>query len=451
MHSFNRFFMQMIMKNIVFLCVGLLAACHLYAQPRAIQQAMADYDYPQALHLIAHEEPTVSLLYLKGTALKELKRWPEALQVYEQLCVQDSLAPRAFIESAACCKALSRNGQAVDYYKKALQLDSLHVYARMQYIQLLQSLKRDEEALEESRKQVACDSSTVAFHQLGQCYQNLKRWEEALSCYQWIQQRDSSDYLAAAKQGMIYIEKEDYPRAIEVTEAYRKIDSTHVLVNQQNAQAYCLNQNYETAIRRYESLLQQGDSTFYTTYYLGISFYASDLFYEACDAFLLAKKQAPKDINLLYYLDKAYSKTRMRVKGVKYMEEAVSYALPPDSAMNRLYIGLADCYKAAGLYLDQLETLETRYARYDHNNHKLLYDMAFISYRHMNNPQRAQRYLEEFLKTRPKGDAPKPQTTNVKGNVLLDDAAYYHAAEQWLEDLKKHRKREEFFQGKMQP
>lgn len=443
--------MPMMMKNVLVLCIGLMTACHLLAQPEAIRQAMADYDYPQALQLIAQEEPTVSLLYLKGTALKELKRWPEALQVYEQLCIQDSLAPRAFIESAACCKALSRNKQAVDYYEKALQLDSLHIYARMQYIQLLQSLKRHEEALEESRKLVACDSSTVAFHQLGQCYQNLKRWEEALSCYQWIQRRDSSDYLAAAKQGMIYIEKEDYPRAIEVTEAYRRIDSTHVLVNQQNAQAYCLNQDYEMAIRRYESLLQQGDSTFYTTYYLGISFYASDLFYEACDAFLLARKQAPKDVNLLYYLGKACSKTRMRVKGVEYMEEAVSYTLPPDSAMNRLYIGLADCYQAAGLYLDQLETLETRYARYDCSNHKLLYDMAFISYRHLNNPRRAQRYLEAFLKTRPEGNTSKAQTTPQKGEVQLGDMIYYNAAEKWLEDLKKHRKREEFFQGKKQP
>ena len=443
--------MPMMMKNVLVLCIGLMTACHLLAQPEAIRQAMADYDYPQALQLIAQEEPTVSLLYLKGTALKELKRWPEALQVYEQLCIQDLLAPRAFIESAACCKALSRNKQAVDYYEKALQLDSLHIYARMQYIQLLQSLKRHEEALEESRKLVVCDSSTVAFHQLGQCYQNLKRWEEALSCYQWIQRRDSSDYLAAAKQGMIYIEKEDYPRAIEVTEAYRRIDSTHVLVNQQNAQAYCLNQDYEMAIRRYESLLQQGDSTFYTTYYLGISFYASDLFYEACDAFLLARKQAPKDINLLYYLGKACSKTRMRVKGVEYMEEAVSYALPPDSTMNRLYIGLADCYQAAGLYLDQLETLETRYARYDCSNHKLLYDMAFISYRHLNNPRRAQRYLEAFLKTRPEGNTSKAQTTPQKGEVQLGDMIYYNAAEKWLEDLKKHRKREEFFQGKKQP
>ena len=116
-----------------------------------------------------------------------------------------------------------------------------------------------------------------------------------------------------------------------------------------------------------------------------------------------------------------------------------------------MYIGLADCYQAAGLYLDQLETLETRYARYDRSNHKLLYDMAFISYRHLNNPRRAQRYLEAFLKTWPEGGAPKLKDGVQKGGMLLDDAVYYNAAEKWLEDLKKHRKREEFFQGKKQP
>ena len=80
--------MPMMMKNVLVLCIGLMTACHLLAQPEAIRQAMADYDYPQALQLIAQEDPTVSLLYLKGTALKELKRWPEALQVYEQLCIR---------------------------------------------------------------------------------------------------------------------------------------------------------------------------------------------------------------------------------------------------------------------------------------------------------------------------------------------------------------------------
>ena len=37
----------------------------------------------------------------------------------------------------------------------------------------------------------------------------------------------------------------------------------------------------------------------------------------------------------------------MKEDGVTYLETAVSLAMPSDSVMSRLYVGLADCYKMA--------------------------------------------------------------------------------------------------------
>ena len=71
-----------------------------------IQEAMANYDYETALTLIDKETPTVPLLYQKGKALKSLGNNREALQVYEEVVMQDSLNPRAYIEAAECCKSL---------------------------------------------------------------------------------------------------------------------------------------------------------------------------------------------------------------------------------------------------------------------------------------------------------------------------------------------------------
>lgn len=44
-----------------------------------------------------------------------------------------------------------------------------------------------------------------------------------------------------------------------------------------------------------------------------------------------------------------------------YLETAVSLAMPSDSVMSRLYVGLADCYKMAFQYTDQANTLLTQY------------------------------------------------------------------------------------------
>ncbi len=46
--------------------------------------------------------------------------------------------------------------------------------------------------------------------------------------------------------------------------------------------------------------------------------------------------------------------------------------------MTRLYIGMTDCYKMAQMHKEQIESIKERYQQYDKQNHKLLYDMAYI-------------------------------------------------------------------------
>lgn len=136
--------------------------------------------------------------------------------------------------------------------------------------------------------------------------------------------------------------------------------------------------DYQTAIQRYEQLLSLGDSTFTTCYYLGVSYYAVEKFYEAHDILEVARQYDKRNVNLLYYLGRSCSKTSWKDQGVAYLEEAVAYATPPDSAMVRLYVGLTDCYKMALMPKEQIKTMQDRYDKYDIENHKLLYDMAYV-------------------------------------------------------------------------
>ena len=54
------------------------------------------------------------------------------------------------------------------------------------------------------------------------------------------------------------------------------------------------------AIKRYEYLVGQRDSSFHTYYYLGVSYYATEKFYEAHDMLEIARKYDPENVNLLY-------------------------------------------------------------------------------------------------------------------------------------------------------
>ena len=241
--------------------------------------------------------------------------------------------------------------------------------------------------------------------------------------------------------------KETVYQLQSILDAPLQIDTTNIAVNRQNALAYCLNKDYPTAIQRYEYLVSQGDSSFHTCYYLGISYYAEEKYYEAHDFLEAARKHDPENVNLLYYLGRACAKTSWKKSGVEYLEKAIDLSIPKDSNMTRLYIGMTDCYKMAEMPKEQIESIRERYRKYDKQNHKLLYDMAFIYFYSLKDKKNTERCLEAFLKTRPKEDKEEEAKLNERGELVLGTKNYYNAAANWLKDIQSKQKIEDFFLG----
>ena len=430
---------------ILFLLIG---TCNtLFAQhTKLIQEAMNNYDYEKAIMLIDKEQPTTELLFQKGKALKSLGRNAEALHTFRQIIAGDSLNQRAFIEAAECCKQSAKYQDALKYYQKAIDIHPDNKYVRIQYISLLCNLQQYEEAFGESSVLAETDSSAVILHLQAQSLEGRTGFlDAALGCYHVIQDKYPDDYLAAAKLGQIYNAMQFYEYAIEATEKYREADTTNVVVNRQNAQAYCLSGDYPMAIKRYEYLVGQRDSSFHTYYYLGVSYYATEKFYEAHDMLEIARKYDPENVNLLYYLGRACAKTSWKKQGIEYLETAIDLSLPKDSAMTRLYKGLRDCCRLGREPAKAIQAAKDQY-KYDKTNHKLLYDIA-IDYLFMKDNKNATHYLEVFLKTRPKDTKETAIEINKKGEVEVNMEYYYRSAMETLKKLKQKAKEEDFFKN----
>lgn len=412
-----------------------------------VQEAIANYDYEAALTLIAKEKPTIPLLLQKGKAQRGLGMNTEALSTYQEIITNDTANTRAYIEAAECCRSLAKYQQALKYYEQALDLNPENKYVRIQYIGLLLSLQKFQDALGESSLMTEKDSSAIALHLQAQSFEGMGELLPATGCYYNIQEKYPDDYLAAAKLAALNIAGSYFNEAIEATEKYRQIDTTNIAVNRQNALAYCLNKDYPTAIQRYEYLVNQGDSSFHTCYYLGISYYAEEKYYEAHDFLEAARKHDPENVNLLYYLGRACAKTSWKKLGVEYLEKALDLTIPKDSNMVRLYIGMTDCYKMAQMPKEQIESIRERYRKYDKQNHKLLYDMAFIYFYSLKDKKNTERCLEAFLKTRPKEDKEEEAKLNERGELVLGTKNYYNAAANWLKDIQSKQKIEDFFLG----
>ena len=426
----------------------LLGTCNtLFAQhTKLIQEAMNNYDYEKAIILIDKEQPTTELLFQKGKALKSLGRNAEALHTFRQIIAGDSLNQRAFIEAAECCKQSAKYQDALKYYQKAIDIHPDNKYVRIQYISLLCNLQQYEEAFGESSVLAETDSSAVILHLQAQSLEGRTGFlDAALGCYHVIQDKYPDDYLAAAKLGQIYNAMQFYEYAIEATEKYREADTTNVVVNRQNAQAYCLSGDYPMAIKRYEYLVGQRDSSFHTYYYLVVSYYATEKFYEAHDMLEIARKYDPENVNLLYYLGRACAKTSWKKQGIEYLETAIDLSLPKDSAMTRLYKGLRDCCRLGREPAKAIQAAKDQY-KYDKTNHKLLYDIA-IDYLFMKDNKNATHYLEAFLKTRPKDTKETAIEINKKGEVEVNMEYYYRSAMETLKKLKQKAKEEDFFKN----
>ena len=396
--------------------------------------------------LIDKEQPTTELLFQKGKALKSLGRNAEALHTFRQIIAGDSLNQRAFIEAAECCKQSAKYQDALKYYQKAIDIHPDNKYVRIQYISLLCNLQQYEEAFGESSVLAETDSSAVILHLQAQSLEGRTGFlDAALGCYHVIQDKYPDDYLAAAKLGQIYNAMQFYEYAIEATEKYREADTTNVVVNRQNAQAYCLSGDYPMAIKRYEYLVGQRDSSFHTYYYLGVSYYATEKFYEAHDMLEIARKYDPENVNLLYYLGRACAKTSWKKQGIEYLETAIDLSLPKDSAMTRLYKGLRDCCRLGREPAKAIQAAKDQY-KYDKTNHKLLYDIA-IDYLFMKDNKNATHYLEAFLKTRPKDTKETAIEINKKGEVEVNMEYYYRSAMETLKKLKQKAKEEDFFKN----
>ena len=410
-----------------------------------IQEAMANYDYETAVELINKEPPTIPLLMQKAKALKGIGSNAEALRSIRQVIAEDSTNQQAHIEAAECCKAMAKYNDALDYYRKAISLNPKNKYARLQFINLLCNTKNYAEAFGESSMMSETDSSAVVLHLQAQSLEGMQQILPAIGCYEVIQDKYPDDYLAAAKLGNLNIVA-GYPEyAIQATERYRERDSTNLIVNQQNALAYCHAEQYPTAIKRYEKLCQQGDSSTQTLYYLGVSYYADEYYYEAHACFSKLQKEMEENPNLLYYLGRCCAKTSWKKEGIEHLEKAIELTIPKDSTMIRLYKGLVDCCKLAQDTPKQIQALRELY-KYDKTNHKLLYDIA-IDYLFMKDNKNATHYLEAFLKTRPKDTKETAIEINKKGEVEVNMEYYYRSAMETLKKLKQKAKEEDFFKN----
>ncbi|MCD8165370.1 MAG: tetratricopeptide repeat protein [Bacteroides sp.] len=379
---------------------------------------------------------------LKAQALKSLFLYTEATAVLQQALQHDPENIKLLIETAECLRSSGNQQEAAALYRQALTLEPDNKYIRLHLIRLSLFTEDYETARQECNTLLQTDSSSLAYRLLGECYENMQLPDSTLLCYHQAILHTPTDHQPIARAANIYINQEAYEKALELTETYREKDSLNILVNQLNAKAYCLSKQYTPAQERYEKLVELGDRSYLTHYYLGVSYYMNELFYEAHEYLSKAHQKDPWNVNLLYYLGRACSKTSWKEEGIEYLEKALEYTIPTDDTLAGLYKGLADCYKLNHQYRDQIEALRLAY-RYDPKYKSALYHIGLIYQDKLKENIPAARYFKEFLRTEPADSKEIEFFDEETGAMAFGEAIFYRATEKRLQKIRE----EEFMKG----
>lgn len=409
--------------------IGLLLCCSfiLPAQNNAIQNALKNYDYEQAIKLISKEKRTPGLDLLKAKCFKNIAQYNDAINILEEL-VKSDLEHTSVVNELADCYQLSGNlGKAKLYYFMVLQSAPTNRFARLNYLNTLFKLKDWKQTILECKSILQKDSVAVLYPVLGDCYSQLAKIDSAIYFYKKGIDTNPEDYSSLSKLSKLYLQTENYSALINSTNNYIHRDSTNQQINQYNGIGNCLSNNHDKAIYRLCKLSQSGDSSFLTNFYLGASYLATEDYTSAYKSLKIAYNVDSTNTKICLYLGKSAIKCSEYQNGIKILNRGLNLIIPSDSTLFNYYYYLVDGYKETENGIAELKYLQLTY-KCNPNFRVALYKIASVYDWKLNNKVEALNYYKQFMLTQSKKKSENPNTAGYT-------ATYYNVAERRINEL----------------
>lgn len=408
----------------------------------SIKIAIDNYEYEKVLELTSYTDLLDDeCTELRLQACKELNKWQTALPLLQKRLEKDSTSLKSWAEIAECYRRIGNIKKSSEAYAHAVKLSPEKAFFREKHINALIALDDLENARKACHSWIDMDStSATAYRLLGQTYENEDPMA-AFAGYNAAFRRDSLDPQVIARVANMVNNNEQYSYAMLITEEYRRHDSLNIDVNRQNAKAFCMMKMYPKAIERYESLKRMGDNSYLTLFYLGMSYFGDNSFYEAYDNLKKALHIIPPasaSTEALYYFAKSAARTSWKEEGIEAMNSAIELTVPTDSVMLRLYKGLAECHQRA---LDTKGEIAALKKQYEYSKENVLLYTIGCRYYYKKDKDNALKYLSRYAKNVPEK---KRYIYDENGNIDEDRITYYQDALKKINKLKENK----FFEGK---
>jgi len=403
-------------------CAGIMQA-----QNNAIQNALKNYDYETALKLIEKNRETPELNFLKATCFKNIGRYKDAIPILEELVREDVSNIRFVNELADCYQTTGNYQKAKLYYFAAWQSVPTNRFAQINYLNIVYKLNDWNQAIHLSLSILQKDTIAILFPMLGDCYAHLSKQDSAIIYYKKAMHSNPEDYNTLKNLSGIYLQKGKYTDMINSTNTFILKDSSNNTINRYNGIGHCMKKEFGHAIYRLNKLLQEGDSSFLTNYYLGAAYFATQNYILAYDRLNQAYRTDSSNIDLYFYLGKSAIYSGHQQKGIQILNAGLNKLIPNDTILFNYYYNISKAYNRLFNPTEEIKYLKLCFSC--NQDYKLaLYTIAEIYDDTMKDPEEALNYYTRFMATRPKTKASKGN--NPQG------ASYYNVVENRMLEIK---------------
>lgn len=186
-------------------------------------------------------------------------------------------------------------------------------------------------------------------------------------------------------------------KAVDLTEMYLTGDPDNIAVLSRNAYAHYLGKNYGTAVMRYNKIVELGDSSVNTNYYLGMSHWRLHEYEEAKDCLIKAVEMNKyESAGMIYHLGQACFEGKYYDEAIKYLQMAKEKFTPSKAVMTIINQDIGDACRQKGMYLEAITAYKDAInLNYELMDHIIFYQISSC-YDKLGDKVNSKKYLEKM-------------------------------------------------------
>jgi tetratricopeptide (TPR) repeat protein len=401
-----------------------------------VKELVRKFQYTEAIRLsdnLLKTDSTHSELYLiKAQALKEIYKFSEAINSLKKGLVLDPNSIPILYEMASVYWLSGDNQRSYDTYEILLKLEPENIFFKIQMANTMLAANAKVSAKKILLDILKSDSlNHYILQQTGSCYNDLNVTDSAIYYYHKALAVNPADFVLLSKLSMLYIKTKNYDKGLELTENFRRADSTKKDVDKWCGYFYYLNKQYKPAITRFKEYLTQNtdaEASKFANKYLGMSLYKSDLLSPAINYFQAAYKADTSDSEVTFYLGVCLSRTFGLDSSIIFLKKTLDLIMPSNSFLAMIYSELGEAYDSKN-ETDTALTFIYKAYQTDTANLNLLFKLAYQYDYFFDDRDKALEYYKEYVRLEPESfnkdaymssrDYAKKRITEIGKNISI--------------------------------